>query len=377
MNRIQAVLDAAVAAGHAPGFVAAAQTASGALVSASAGIRGVGDPALMTAETVFWIASCTKAITSVAALQLVERGLLDLDEPLGARLPALASPRVLTGFDTAGAPITRSAMNAITLRHLLTHTSGLAYDFCSVDLDRHLQAIGGGLMGVETPDIPLLFEPGSGWQYGIGIDWVGKLVEAVSGLSLEAYFDQHILGPLGMTETTFFPGTAQADRRARMHARLPDGSLVATDFAMPATPYFMMGGGGLYSTAGDYLTFLRAILGGGAPLLRPEMVTRMNANQIGDLPAGALKSAQAQLSHDFEPMPGVEKRWGLAFLINQTVGPAGRSAGSLAWAGLSNCYYWADPATGAAGVLFAQVMPFADPAILATFDAFERAVYEL
>ena len=380
MTGVQDVLRAGVGAGRAPGFVAAAITPVGERLVAAAGVRGVDNPAEMTLDTLFWIASCTKAVTSVAALQLVERGLVDLDEPLGPRLAALASPRVLTGFDVAGNPMTRPATKALTLRRLLTHTSGFAYDFCSEELTRYLAATGGSLRGGEAPDIPLMFEPGEGWLYGIGIDWVGKLVEVASGQTLDAYFDEHILVPLGMRETTFFPAERQAGRRASMHQRLPDGSLAAIPFAMPATRYFMMGGGGLYATAGDYLRFLRAILGGGqapdgARILRPETVAMMIANHIGDLDAGVLKSIQPTLSHDFEPMPGSRKRWGLGFLINQGSHAAGRAAGSLAWAGLPNCYYWADPATGAAGVLLAQLFPFADPGVLETFDAFEQAVY--
>ncbi len=377
-DRLQAVLEAGVAAGHAPGFAAASFGPEGG-VTLAAGAMGADNPAPMQPDSVFWMASLTKAITSAAAMQLVEQGRVDLDAPVGQWLPTLANPKVLEGFDAAGAPITHPARRAVTLRGLLTHTSGLAYDFFSGDLVRYLAATGERLMGAEKPDIPLMFEPGGGWQYGIGIDWAGKLIEAISGERLDAYFDNHIFQPLGMTDTTFSPERFAAERRATIHARQPDGGATPMPFGMPPVPYFAMGGGGLYGTAGDYLTFLRAILGGGTlhgkRILREETVTAMTTNQIGDIRAGAMKTSNPTLSNDFEPMPGIDKGWGLGFLINHQAGPAGRGAGALAWAGLANCYYWADPAANRAGVLMAQVLPFGDPAVLATFDAFERAAY--
>jgi CubicO group peptidase (beta-lactamase class C family) len=308
-------------------------------------------------------------------LQLVERGLLDLDAPVGEQLPTLASPRVLAGFDEAGAGILRLATAPITLLRLLNHTSGLAYDFNCADLGRHLANRGETLMGASEPDIPLMFDPGEGWLYGIGIDWAGRLVESASGQSLDAYFAEHIFAPLGMNDTTFFPDASQAARKASVHQRLETGAFVPIPFGMPGQPHFMMGGGGLYSTPSDYLKFLAAIAGGGAPLLRPKTFATMMSNQVGALDAGALKTAQPTLSRDFEPLPGVTKRWGLAGLINQEPVPGGRSPGSLAWAGLANCYFWADPAAGAAGVVMAQLFPFGDPGVLATFEAVERAVY--
>ncbi len=372
---LEGILQAGVAAGRAPGFAAAVITPDGGRHLAAAGLRGTDTADPMAPDTLFWIASCTKAITSVAALQLVERGLIDLDAPVGDRLPALAAPRVLTGFDAAGSPVTRPARAPITLRRLLTHTSGLAYDFCSADLTRYLEATGGVLLGAADPDIPLMFEPGEAWLYGIGIDWAGRLVEAISGQGLDDYAADHILRPLGMADTTFFPTAERRARGAVVHARAPEGGFVTVPFGMPSTPHFMMGGGGLYSTPPDYLRFLAAILAGGAPLLEPATFALMMQNQTGDLDAGVLRSAQPARSLDFEPLPGLTRRHGLAGLINLDPVPGGRSAGSLAWAGLANCYYWADPAAGAAGVVMAQLFPFADPGALATFEDVERAVY--
>jgi methyl acetate hydrolase len=371
--RIEAALAGAVAGGL-PGVVVAARTPDGEVVEASAGVRGLDNRAPMSPDTHFWIASCTKAITSAAALQLVEQGRLALDEPVGALLPTLASPKVLTGFDAEGKPVLAPAREAITLRRLLSHTTGLGYEFCSEELTRYVAAAGPYPRGLG-PDTPLLFEPGAGWTYGVSTDWTGQLVEAASGEGLDAYCERHILGPLGMTDTTFSPNADQRARRASMHGRGPDGTLGPFPFEMPPAPHFGMGGGGLYSTAGDYLKFLDAILAGGGPILSAASVAAMAGTEWEGEEVGVLPSANAMLCAGFDPFPGMSKRWGLGFLINPAPGPNGRAAGSLAWAGLGNCYYWADPASRTAGVFLAQQFPFGDPAALAAFAAFERAVY--
>jgi CubicO group peptidase (beta-lactamase class C family) len=370
-ERIEAVLAKAVAGGLA-GVAAAAVLPGGEVVEAAAGVRGLDTGAPMTPDSVFWIASLTKALTSTAVLQLVEAGKLDLDAPVGRWLPALASPKVLTGFDAAGAPVLAAAKTAVTARHLLSHTSGLAYDFCNADLARYAAAAGGGPRG-ETP---LMFEPGTAWTYGVGLDWAGELVAAVSGQTLDVYLAEHVFAPLGMADTGFAPpSAAQAEGRlVSMHARTPDG-LVVIPFPLPPAPNPMMGGGGLYSTAGDYLTFLRAILAGGAPILSPASVAMMGANEWEGTEVGVLPGVNPQLCAGFDPFPGKAKRHGLGFVSNPEPGPAGRAAGSLAWAGLANCYYWADPARRAAGVFLAQVLPFGDAAALEAFGDFERAVY--
>ncbi len=372
--RIEAALDEAVAAGSVVGASAAAGLPGGETVVACAGTRGLADPSAVTPDTVFWIASCTKALTSAAVLQLVEEGRLDLDEPLGERLPGLAAPKLIEGFDAAGAPLMRPAREPITARRLLTHTAGFGYDFCNETLTRYSAAVGAGPFGVGEA-APLVFEPGSAWAYGINTDWAGVLVSAVAGEGLDAYLERRIFGPLGMTETSFQPSEQQARRRAAMHARGPDGALAPFPFEMPPPPNFGMGGGGLYSTAGDYLKFLAAILAGGAPILKPQSIAALRTPVWEGEEVGVLPAVNPMLCAGYDPSPGKPKQWSLGFLINPEPGPAGRSAGSLAWAGLGNCYYWADPARGVAGVFLAQQLPFADPAALRAFAAFERAVY--
>jgi CubicO group peptidase (beta-lactamase class C family) len=373
-ERIREALSEGLAAAGLPGLVAAARLPSGEAVEVAVGVRGTADPAPMTSDTLFWMASCTKALTSVAALQLVEDGLVGLDDPVGRWLPRLAAPKVLKGFDAEEKPILEPASEPITLRRLLSHTSGFAYEFCSGPLARYQAATGQGGFG-EAPDPVLVFEPGQGWQYGIGIDWADKLIEAVSGETFDAYMRRRVFSPLGMDDSAFFPSEEQRSRLASMHARTPDGGLAPIQFGMPPMPYFGMGGGGLYSSPSQYLRFLDSVLGRGPALLKSAHTEALAASEIEGEQVGVLESAQAHMSNAFDPVPGVARAWSLGFVVNLEPGPNGRAAGSLAWAGLSNCYYWIDRASGAAGVLCAQFLPFADPRALAAFGAFERAVY--
>jgi len=372
----------AVSAGDVPGVVALAADDSGVTYEGAFGTREVGGDVHMTLDTVFWIASMTKAVTSVAAMQLVEQGRLALDEPLAGLLPELGSIQVLEGFDPAGAPRLRAAARPVTLRHLLTHTAGFTYDIWNADMVRHMEYHGvPGIIECRNVTLrtPLVFDPGERWEYGINVDWAGKAVEAASGQSLEAYFREHIFAPLGMADTAFVMGPDQRGRLAAMHVRHTDGSLEAIQFEVPQAPEFFMGGGGLYSTGPDYLAFLRMVLGGGrlgdAQVLRPATVAEMSRNQIGDLTVGALKTAIPASSNDAEFFPGMVKKYGLGFMINTEAAPTGRSGGSLAWAGLANTYYWIDPARRLAGVILTQVLPFADDRVLRLFGEFESTMY--
>ena len=371
---IEALLARAVAEGVAPGLSAAVSQADGSMRTFTAGHRGAADPTPMDAATVFWIASCTKAIVSAAALELVAQGRLSLDEPVGRLLPPLAAPQVLTGFDGAGQPQLRPATKAVTLRMLLSHTSGLAYDFNCAEIVRWLEHRGQALVEAGGLGLPLIFEPGERWHYGVGIDVAGLLIEAATGRPLGEHLGETIFGPLGMADTTFDPTPEQNARRAGLHMRLPDGALLPID-PIPVMPPALRGGGGLVSTPSDYMGFLRAVLDGGAGVFCAETLAHLNAAQLTGPTLGDTLSVIAQMSNDYRPMPRVEKGWTLGFLRNQTALPGGRSAGSLAWAGLANCYYWADPATGVAGVLFAQLLPFADARVLAVFEGFEQAAY--
>jgi methyl acetate hydrolase len=382
LPNIDKVLRTAVESGDVPGVVAMAATRDGKVYEGAFGKRALPSGPAMTPDSVFWIASMTKAITSTAAMQLVERDELALDRPIADVLPELASPQVLEGFDAAGEPKLRPAKRPITLRHLMTHTAGFGYDIWNADLGRYEEKKGiPGIISCQNAALttPLTFDPGDKWEYGINIDWIGKAVERVSGQPLETYFRENVFAPLGMKDTGF---KLTDDRRARlvgMHARQPGGALEPMPFEIPQEPEFQMGGGGLYGTAGDYLAFQQMFLRGGrangTQVLRPETVALMAQNQMGDVNVRLLKTAMPPFSNDAEFFPGMVKKWGLGFMINTERVPGGRSAGSLTWAGLANTYFWIDPAKRVAGVILMQLIPFADEKALDAYAKFEHAVY--
>jgi CubicO group peptidase (beta-lactamase class C family) len=381
--QIDAVLRRATEAGEVPGVVAVAATDKGVLYEGAFGTRDLAKGPEMTLDTIFRLASMTKAVTSVAAMQLVEQGKLQLDQPIGNILPELSAPQVLEGFDESGAPRLRPAKRPITLRLLLTHTAGFGYEFLNADLIRYVKVSGtpststGKLASLRQP---LVFDPGDRWEYGINIDWAGRAVEAVSGQPLEVYFRDRIFAPLGMSDTDYAISSAQQSRLVGAHQRKPDGSLEPIPVTDPPWREFWSGGGGLYSTGRDYLVFLQMLMHQGAfngvRLLRPETVALMGKNQIGDLNAGVAKTAMPQRSNDFDFFPGIPCKWGLGYMINTEPGPNGRSAGSVTWAGIYNTYYWLDPQKHVAGVILTQILPFADDRAVRLYGEFERGIYD-
>ena len=380
--RIDGVLRQAVEAQDVPGVVAMAASDKGILYEGMFGTRVIGEPVPMTRDTVFRIASMTKAITCVAGMQLVEQGKLTLDGPLPAIDPALSSPQVLEGFDAAGTPILRPAKRPITLRHLLTHTAGFSYEVWDANMVRYVKVSGMPAMSsgkVAALRMPLVFDPGDKWEYGVNIDWVGRLVEAMSGQTLDAYFRDKIFTPLGMQDSGYITSDEQRARQARVHQRQADGTLVPQPLETPSTPEFWSGGGPLYSTGPDYLAFLQMLLHGGsfngAQLLRPETVALMGQNHIGNIPAGIMKTENPARSNDVDFFPGAEVRWGLGYMLNMQPGPNGRSAGTVSWGGIFNTYYWLDPVKHVTGLIMTQILPFADQRVLQLYGQFESGVY--
>jgi CubicO group peptidase (beta-lactamase class C family) len=382
LKSVDTIFRQAVDSKRMPGIVAAAATDKGTLYEGAFGTREMGKDAPMTLDTVVWIASMTKAITATAAMQLVEKGTLGLERPASEVVPELAQARVLEGWDPSGQPRLRAPRRPITLRHLLTHTAGFSYEIWSPDVARYQEA-------TKTPGIttcanaalttPLLFDPGERWEYGINIDWVGKMVGAASGRKLDRYFQDNIFGPLGMKDTSFSLSASQRSRLASVHQRDDTGALAPIEFALPEEPEFLMGGGGLYGTARDYLAFTGMIVNGGAgngaQVLRRETVDQMAQNHIGAVVVGTMKTAIGPLSNDVELFPGISKKWGLSFLMNVQPLPTGRSAGSLAWAGLANTYFWIDRTRRVSGVFLSQVLPFYDHTAIDLFGKFETEVY--
>ncbi len=382
LKNVDGVFRQAVESGAMPGIVAMAASDKGPVYEGAFGKRDLGGGGQMTLDTVVWIASMTKAITATAAMQLVEQGKLALERPASEIVPELAAAKVLEGFDGSGRPQLRPPRRPITLRHLLTHSAGFSYEIWNPAVARYQAAT--GTPGITTCTnaaltTPLMFDPGDRWEYGINIDWAGKMVEAVSGQKLDGYFQEHILGPLGMNDTSFKLSPSQRARLARVHQRGEGGALAPIDLELPQDPEFLMGGGGLYGTASDYLAFAQMVLNGGAHkgarILRAETVALMSQNHIGPLEVGVFKTVAPGLSNDVELFPGMSKKWGLSFLINTEQAPTGRSAGSLAWAGLANTYFWIDRTKRVTGVFLSQLLPFYDHTAIDLFGTFESEVY--
>jgi CubicO group peptidase (beta-lactamase class C family) len=344
------------------------------------GAFGVADPVEarpLRLDALFRIASMTKAITSTAAMQLVEQGRFALDDPVEKYLPEFAKLSVLESFDAGtGAYRVRPAVKPVTIRHLFTHTSGLGYGFTSPTVrDFKPRA------GEEYAVGPLVFEPGQQWLYSTSTDWLGRLVEKVSGSPLEDYFLQRIFTPLAMSDTFYHVPGDKRSRLVTVGRRQADGTFVREAVQPPAAGFTPIGGGGLSSTANDYIRFTRALLNGGeldgGRILAADTVALMGQNHIGALGVPALKTAMAERSDDFSFIADGRDKWGLGFLITADPIPGKRSAGSLSWGGINNTYFWLDPARGITGVILMQFLPFADRKALALYDAFERGVYQL
>ena len=388
LNVVDEVLRQAADTKEVPGVVAVAANGDGVVYEGAFGKRDLAKGTDMTADSVFWIASMTKALTATAAMQLVEQGKLQLDEPISKVLPQLAAPQVLEGFDDKGQPKLRPSKRPITLRQLLTHTAGFTYDLWDADTAQYVKAANlPGIISCKNAALttPLAFDPGDRWEYGINIDFAGKAVEAVSGQGLNVYLREHIFQPLGMKDTDFVIGPDQKKRLVTVHSRKADGGLDPIEFGVPQEPEFFMGGGGLYGTGRDYLAFLQMLMHGGefngARLLRPETVAQMSKNNIGDVNISrvVLKTTAPPSTPDVDMgqlFPGQDIKWGLSFLINPQEGPAGRSGGSLSWAGLANTYFWVDPSKHVAGVILTQILPFVDPRVLSLYGKFESGVYK-
>ncbi|MGQ0696941.1 MAG: serine hydrolase domain-containing protein [Panacagrimonas sp.] len=379
---LDALLNKACDAGEVPGAIATVADDSGVIYEGAAGVRALGQPARMTVDTVAWFASMTKAVTGAAAMQLVERGKLSLDAPAGKVCPQLENMQVMEGFDAAGKPKLRPAKGTVTLRNLLTHSSGFSYEIWNPDAARELESRGAGniLSGTQaTLDRPLLHDPDTCWDYSPGIDWAGRMVEEVSGQRLGDFMRQNLFGPLGMSNTGFRLSAQHRERLAGMHARLPDGTLVPYPFEVDQNAQLDMGGHALYGPLTDYLRFTRMILGGGklegSRVLEARTVATMSQNQMGALNVTDLPDAQPY-SNAVNWWPGVTNKWGLSFMINMQATPQGRSAGSLSWAGLANSYYWIDPVKRVTGAFLTQILPFYDGPAVRMFNDMETAVYQ-
>ncbi len=367
-SELDTLLRTAVEQRRVPHVVAMVATARGVAYEHAVGIGS---------DAIFSIASMTKPVTSVAVMQLVEAGKVKLDEPAATYLPELSSVQVMD------AGTMRPPRGPLTVRHLLTHTAGFGYEFMNRDL---FNLVGKGTLpsvmagGDGFMKAPLLFDPGTKWEYGINTDWLGRLVERISGQSLEVYFRQHIFDPLGMPDSSFIVPPDKQSRVARMYQR-GDGGALAEQPPRPSPPpgIFYSGGGGLSSTARDYLTFARALMSGGQigqrRILTSESVAMMGRNQIGDLAIRPFASVMPQLATDGAALTGNLDKFGLGFALNTKAGPTGRGPNTLAWAGIFNTFFWIDRENQVSAVLMTQMLPGMDLGATKLLEDFDRAVY--
>ena len=379
---IDGLLERAVSAGALPGVVAIVGDREGTVYEGVFGRLSVESDEPARADTMFWIASMTKAVVSVAALALIERGELELEQPVADLLPAFGELAILDGFD-GDVPRLRAATRPVTLRHLLTHTSGCGYWFDNPDVLRYHRVTGvpDPLSGsAEMLRVPRLFEAGERWQYGTSVDWLGLVVEKVGGADLATHIRTRICEPLGMLDTTFDPSDAQRERLMAIHDARAGQPLSLSSIAPPQESDIWSGGGGLYSTAGDYLRFMRALLRGGEldgeRILRPETVELAFTDclQGAPLPADGTHSALPELTKDVPALP-FKQGFGLGFSLMLEDIPGMRRAGTGNWAGMCNSYFWIDHASGIAATLMTQVLPFFDDGVVQTLLGFEASVY--
>ncbi|MFC4945100.1 serine hydrolase domain-containing protein [Pseudonocardia sp. GCM10023141] len=379
-SNIDAVLRDAVNKGAVPQVVAMAADRSGQIYEGSAGPRAAGQEEQVTPDSVFRVASMTKMVATVAALQQVERGELDLDAPVDTIIAEFAEIGVLEGFDE-NTPRIRPPASRATVKQLLTHTAGFGYWFWNADIHRYEEVTG-------TPNVlagkrvsltaPMVADPGTRFEYGINTDWLGEVVEKVSGKSLKDYLAQNVFEPLGMARTTFSP-TAQ-DRAELVPAHVPTegGGWVATEIDLAPEPEWWAGGHGLYSTPREYLRFQQALLNrgtfDGATILRPETVDAAFTNQIGglDFPTH-IPSVVPEVSGPWNGPAG--NKWGYGLMLNVRREPGMRAPYSGAWAGLFNSHFWVDPRSGVTGAIYSQFLPFITQEALGVYADFERALY--
>lgn len=379
-SALDRVLRDAVDAGAVPGVAAIAADRDGIIYEGAAGPRSAGGDDPLTVDSHFRIMSMTKMVATAAALQQVEKGHLDLDAPIADYCPEFADVQVLDGWD-GDTPRLRAPASQATVKQLVTHTSGLGYWFWSEDLIKWEAA-------TSTPNVlsganviftaPLLADPGSTFIYGINTDWLGKVVEAASGTTLDVAIKDGITGPLGMNDTAFTLNEGWKDSTTPVHVKGEDGSWIDSGIELNQTPEYFAGGHGLYSTPRDYIRFQQALLGGGegggVRILQRDTVDRAFTNQIGDLDfPPAIPTADPTATHEFNAGPGY--KWGLGLLLNTQDIPGMRRAYSGAWAGLCNTHFWVDPTTGICGSIYSNFLPFVPPEALELYANYEKALY--
>jgi CubicO group peptidase (beta-lactamase class C family) len=367
-------LKAATDRGDVPGVVVAVVDQDGTLYNEAFGQSSTLSKRAMTTDTIFNMASMTKPVTSIAIMMLVDEGKLKLDDEAAKYLPKWKDPLVVTKFNAAdGSFETRPAKRPITIRHLLTHTSGIGYGFSSPTLTTIMEKT-----KKTELDSPLLFDPGESWAYGASTRVLGHVVEAISGQKIDAFLESRILKPLGMNDTAYLVPTTKYSRVVAVNARGADGKFV--ERPMPATlPATVQGDGGLYGTASDYGLFLRMLLNGGrlgnTRILTERSVKTIFENHMGNAVVQPQESANPSLSRNF-PVGAGKDRWGLGFQLAAEKLPNRRTPGSGTWAGIFNTHFFIDPSREIGVIVMMQTLPFYDEASMKVYAGVEEAVYK-
>ena len=366
----------AVARGDVPGVVAMVVDRDKVLYHEAFGKMNTAKNVPMAKDTIFRIASMTKAVTSVGVMQLVEQGKVGLDDDVAKFLPRLKSPQVFGAVDEkAGTYDTHAAKKSITIRQLLTHTSGIGYSWSDHGLNIAQKKTG----ATNDSELPLVHEPGAQWTYGASTRVLGELIETITGERIDAYLEKHILGPLGMRDTSYTVPQAKYSRVVTTNQKV-NGTITETQNPDPI-PATIRGDGGLFSTAADYSRFVQMILNrgqlGGVRILKDSTVAEMSKNQIGSVKVRLQPTADPLRSRPY-PLGAGEDVWGLGFQIAapKSPSPSMRSPGSLSWAGINNTFYWIDSQKQIGAVILMQVLPFYDEAALRVLQGFEERVYK-
>ncbi len=379
---IDKVLQDGVDSGAVPHVAAIAADRDGIIYEGGAGVRIAGesdDP--VGTSTQFRIMSMTKMVATTAALQQMERGELDLDAPVEDYRPEFAELQVLEGFD-GDTPRLRPPASKATVRQLVTHTSGLGYWFFNADLKKYEEVTGlpNVVPGIKDAlKAPLAADPGTRYEYGISTDWLGLVVEAVAGTTLDVVVKEHITGPLDMGDTMFVLDEGRKENVVAAHVRGENGSWTSAGEILNQSPDWWAGGHGLYSTPRDYIRFQRALLRGGEldgeRILQAATVDASFSNQIGDLDFPAvIETAEPPTSDSLRVGPGY--KWGYGLLLNTHDVPGRRRAGSGAWAGLLNTHFFVDRTTGVCASIYTNSLPFIEQeGALRVYGDFEEALY--
>jgi len=379
MSDLQAVLDGAVKAEDVPFAVGMVGGKDGVTWSGAAGERAPGKAA--SVDTVFRIYSMTKAIGSTAAMILIDRGKLDPDARVEDIIPAFADIEVLDRFE-GDEPVLRAPKSKATVRQLATHTSGLEYEFWNDTIARYLTVTGRPsiLSGQKAALFyPMASDPGTRWGYGMGIDWLGQIVETIDGRRIDDFCREEIFEPLAMVDTAFEVSEAMQPRLASVSMRGEDGHFAPFDIAPPSHPQVYGMGHALYSTAPDYMNFLRMVLNrgalGGRRVLSEKSLEWMLADHMQGLNFRRMVTAMPAITADCDPFPDARRTHSFAFLRVEDDVPGMRSAGSQTWAGVLNSHFWFDAKKDVAALIMTQSLPFVEPRFMKTYESFERAVY--